>query len=138
MDIRTAILKAADHIERNPDSFRYSANSKPDCGTPGCMLGWIGIYMGVTTHFPGAFVCDVAAAISTSLGAFIQRTRDIREGNAWYYDCSTPQLLAAANAANVMRAYADKYHPAAKQDLPASVRHIFDMSPGELAEALSA
>jgi hypothetical protein len=35
-DIRDAILKAADHIERNPNRFDFSAVMvPPHCGAPG-------------------------------------------------------------------------------------------------------
>ena len=58
--IREAILKAADHIERNPREFNFSSTSIPSergCGTPGCALGWIGYFGSVSGPFHEA--CSV-------------------------------------------------------------------------------
>lgn len=51
MNIYNAIMATADHIERNPDEFKFSAvyiPNSPGCGTPGCALGWIGTFLGVS------------------------------------------------------------------------------------------
>ena len=44
---RKAVLLAAEQIEREPESYEFLASSKPNpkCGSPGCVLGWIGYYM---------------------------------------------------------------------------------------------
>ena len=47
MNIRTAILKAADSIEQNPDIYNWSNVQVPPCGTPGGMLGLIGAFRGM-------------------------------------------------------------------------------------------
>src|SRR5262245_52736236 len=58
MNIREAILAAADQIEARPDQFRFalpgipvSTNPDPDdnfyCGSVGCALGWIGHFLGM-------------------------------------------------------------------------------------------
>lgn len=47
MNAYEATMKAADHIERNPQLFNFSCAIVPDCGTPGCALGWIGYFMGI-------------------------------------------------------------------------------------------
>ena len=132
MDIREAILKAADHIERFPLQFNYWSHDRPDgCGTPGCALGWIGVFAGVA-NTDVADTCAYIDAVEEKTGIsalpFYYAMADLVFG--WNED--------GISCAMALRLYADKYHPAAKQDLPASVRHIFDMTPGELAEALSA
>ena len=46
-DIRQAILKAADHIERNPNSFDYCrAITTPRQNGSGCYVGWIAFFAG--------------------------------------------------------------------------------------------
>ena len=49
MNIRTAILKAADSIEQNPHLFSFKSLAIPnkDCGTPGCAIGWIAYHSGL-------------------------------------------------------------------------------------------
>lgn len=128
MDIRTAILKAADQIKSNPGSYDFQTNGVHPCGTPMCMLGHVGVFRGAahSTFFSNSQVMEIIGA--DSLDHFIDRCDAVCAG----YERS-PVV-----AARTLRLYADKYHQATKQDLPASVRNIFDMTPGELAEALSA
>lgn len=47
MNLYDAIMKAADHIEQNPQLFDYHNIYVPDCGTPACALGWIGHFAGI-------------------------------------------------------------------------------------------
>jgi len=46
VDFYTVFMRAADHIERHPDSFSFHASFVPEgeCGTVGCALGWVGFY----------------------------------------------------------------------------------------------
>ena len=46
MNLRNAILQAADTIEQNPSLFEFTSVQRPDpeCGTPACALGWIAAY----------------------------------------------------------------------------------------------
>ena len=49
MNVREAILAAADHIETYPKKFSFASVEVPSrrsCGTPGCALGWIGHFAG--------------------------------------------------------------------------------------------
>lgn len=48
MNIRTAILSAADSIEKHPKLFDFDTMGIPDSdfGTPGCALGWIAFHLG--------------------------------------------------------------------------------------------
>jgi hypothetical protein len=51
LNMRTfaAILRAADHIERNPRLFDFGRTRVPhSCRTRGCALGWIGFFAGRT------------------------------------------------------------------------------------------
>ena len=58
-----AIMLAADHIERNPADFNFMSIGIPDCGTPGCALGWIGSFGGLTKS-----ECGFADAATDLLG----------------------------------------------------------------------
>lgn len=132
MNIRQAILKAADHIEKNPYLFRYSEISVPDdCGTPGCALGWIGCFMGGNYYEDdrGQKICfpSVSAVARKDLGllapAFYERMINLAPG----WTCS------AEECARGLRLYADKYHPAESHALiPASVRAVFMMTPEQI------
>ena len=44
-----AMMQAADHIEKNPESYRFQSVTTPDGGpgTKACMLGWFGHYYGL-------------------------------------------------------------------------------------------
>lgn len=102
MNIREAILMAADTLERRPDLWRWSNCYVPDCGTPGCAMGWIG-------HFAGCEVrLSVVAVAKKKLGLphdgyFYDRMNDL-VGQPWSSDL--------ALCVKGLRLYADKYHPA--------------------------
>lgn len=124
-DIRTAILKAADHIEANPGSFDYSSLKVPDCGTPGCALGWIAVFRGhsARTH-TGLRACfalegDPAGVKSRVFYQRMDRLSD-RFKSKWRED--------AAICAHALRAYADKYHPAPAQQPPDWQQMAADLS----------
>lgn len=51
MEIYNAIMAASDQIEQRPESFDFHSMSVPNnCGTPGCALGWIGVFLQVRKH----------------------------------------------------------------------------------------
>lgn len=130
MNIREAILRAADRIQAEPRHYDFDNNKVPDldnCGTPGCMIGWIGVFAGFKNGEP---VSVVSEALGTSDLEFYHRIRQLsRDGF-----CA---LLAAEDVPAALRAYADKYHPAESRALiPASVRAIFTMTPAELTREL--
>lgn len=145
MNIRQAILKAADHIERNPSAFNFGAVRFPkpnDCGTPGCALGWIGVFAGLPDMYARSLDrsdswCVLRAAREV-LGlpdkchtdsVFYERMDEVA-GTDWRH--------SAATCARALRLYADRYHPAESRSLiPESVRAIFTATPAELAEALN-
>lgn len=140
MNIREAILKAADHIERNPLDFDFWKTGVPgSCGTPGCALGWIGHFMGETNYFND--VCDVMGLGITKphlpeRGEFdFYRRMDKIEGPAVLHGKWTN---SAELCARTLRLYADKYHPAeSRAVIPASVMRIFQMSHAELSKELA-
>lgn len=123
MHIRNAILKAADSIERHPGLFKWSSTrvANPDCGTPGCALGWIAHYVGcaVWRQKGGWNYNALANAMGTDGdGEFYSRMSETFRSHSWRLD--------ATDCASALRAYADKYHPATKHaGLPDSVRQIF-------------
>jgi hypothetical protein len=107
--IREAILKAADHIEQNPERYDFSSCETPDCGTPGCMIGWIGHFAGVDyrsfrTTF-GFDYCDIGWVIRTPeiFGGPVPQER---------WDFLMRYQFDAAAAATVMRLFADERFPA--------------------------
>lgn len=111
MNVRQALLAAADHIEAKPQAYCFRNSNKPDCGSPGCLMGWVGFFAEVKDKdnrdwaAPG-YANQVAQEVlgltswshftnlGSQLGAFSNHTQDSKQ------------------AAGMLRAYADKYHPA--------------------------
>jgi len=121
MNIREAILEAADSIEQYPELFYFGSIANPDfdCGTPGCALGWIAFHCGITK----GIAIDRFSEVTTLLGfgpdnddQFYDRMTDIHCN--WRND--------APDCASALRKYADKYHP--KSAIPASVLAIFEVT----------
>lgn len=107
MNIYTAIMKAADTIERYPDSFSFGSCTVPkghDCGTPGCALGWIAFYLG---HERGSRIVEIDAAINRR-SEFYDAMKQLSPGYASW-------IGNAATCAKTLRLYAAKYHAPAKQ-----------------------
>jgi hypothetical protein len=109
VEIRQAILKAADHIERYPDDFDFAATKVPDCGTPGCALGWIAAFAGLKERYSEAAVWMGLAAEPLRGGSDRQRVYTFynRMDDLVGYWHKDPAICAKG-----MRLYADKYHPA--------------------------
>lgn len=105
-DIRTAILKAADWIEKNPEQFAFTAIRVPECGTPGCALGWISHFYGVKARSYD-YGRDVFEPLGISYDTDFYRRVDSLVASGW---TRNPSLCAQG-----MRLYADKYHPALKE-----------------------
>lgn len=101
MNIYQAIMKAADHIEANPSLYDFSC-SRPECGSPGCMLGWIGVYLGMPDDTINVEV-STALGLEQWTGIFYHRVDELSGGNCQY-------VLDARVAAKGMRLYAEKYH----------------------------
>lgn len=113
MNVYKAIMKAADHIERNPHDFKFTQAQAPDrCGSPGCALGWIGFFYGLDRiDFGNTFRGNVRRVSSQLLGLdwpdhighpFYKRMDTIE--SSWKED--------ATACARALRIYADKHHSA--------------------------
>lgn len=127
MDIRQAILAAADHIERNPSEFNFYSIDiprNPGCGTPGCALGWIATFLGMSNYSAYHHGKGLEDVLGISSIRFYSRMIELDP--SWH--------LFAENCAKTLRLYVDKYHPVPA--LPQAVRDIFSMSPADLGSAL--
>lgn len=127
MNIRQAILKAADQIERDPGSYRWWTFDQQPCGTPMCMFGWIGHFMGMPV---GVWNTDVAKQIglrfTDELYEFVTGPSPDRD---WRKVMKTDVVAAS------MRRFADARYPApaeSREPIPASVMAIFSMSNADL------
>lgn len=114
MNIRQAILMAADHIEGNPQEFNFSSTAvpSPGCGTPGCALGWIGYFYGHAVREYG--FSDVAKK-SMGLDEFEFYDRMAELANHRF---PSEWRRNAEVCAQTMRLYANKYYPAEPVKLP--------------------
>lgn len=127
MELRQAILMAADHIEGHPEEFSFRASRRPDrpgCGTPGCALGWISAFavektannmgfdaacpaLGIPSGDHQEFYCRLSALETNTVRTYSAPTGTPRH---WAYDTQWHQQPGVC--ARAMRLYADKYHPA--------------------------
>ena len=110
-ELRQAILRAADWIEKNPSDYSFGSCEVPECGTPGCMVGWIGHFLGIEKgkHFVWDYPCNygergITPIIGCHAGTFINRIRPLVPRQFDIY-------ANAKHAAIALRAYAEKYHP---------------------------
>lgn len=143
MDIRQAILKAADHIERQPHLFSFKEWLMPnDCGSPGCAIGWIGVFSETVVEKSchdgierrSGVASDVCPAV---LGIKAEDFYDRMDSIDQTTDFDKRWRRNAGTCARSLRAYADKYHPDASRALiPDNVARIFRMSHAELAREL--
>ena len=128
MNIRQAILKAADSIEQNPTLFNFTSIQTPsaDCGTPGCALGWIGFHLEV------ANVWWKSPKFYRLLG-LRSGTENVDDADQHFYDRMDELQRVWGHDANVcaltLRLYANKYHPAEQVNtgIPNSVLAIFNL-----------
>jgi hypothetical protein len=115
MNVREAILRAADHIERQPEDYDFGVATVPTLpGAKGCALGWIGHYMGLEGY-------SYTEPLFKGLGP-------IRGPDAFYHEMS--QIEGGIDAcwtrnpltcARVLRLYADSYHPAPRPTFAKSI-----------------
>jgi hypothetical protein len=131
MEIYDAIMKAADHIEKNPHSFVFSAIGRPrDLSCIGCAIGWVAHFFYADRFFlfrPRYINAACHRMFGISDGVFYGRMDDDFGNFGWLWD--------ARMCANNLRLYAAKYHapllPAripilpARTGIPDSVRAIF-------------
>ncbi len=114
--IREAILKAADRIERNPDGYNFYSNGKPDCGSPGCMMGWIGFELGFDAHPYACYVTPLRDALGfdySDIGDMIRAAKATMPHNEWHRLMNYQER--ATEAAEVMRLYADHRFPQVRE-----------------------
>lgn len=110
MNIREAILKAADSIEQNPGLFNFSSIRVPDfdCGTPGCAIGWMAYHLGLGEWAEGDqgdglyWILDRSYALKEIMDqqTFYNTMDNLSEG--WRID--------AKSCAVGLRLYANKYY----------------------------
>jgi hypothetical protein len=103
MNIREAILKAADHIEGNPGLFDFYGRDVPERDSPACALGWIGYFAGLKSGTCNGRVSDAVFG-TLDTGTFYGRMASLC-GSGWW-------MRNAKGCAQALRAYADTYHPA--------------------------
>lgn len=114
MKNRTAILRAADHIESSPQDYNYDLNCKPVCGTPGCMLGWIGKFLRMKrVDANDEQISGYTSAVARRLGhgglsEFLGIATNISRTK---FGSAGDHQLQAKAAADVLRIYADRFHP---------------------------
>lgn len=108
--IREAILRAADHIEQNPWLYNYAYTRTPDCGTPACMWGWIGFFLGYAKGESIGFIArQIVPSSVTRDGVETTHLYEFRKSIGIEYDSATVDDAVAA-----LRSYADKFWPAEK------------------------
>ena len=108
MNAYEATLATAELFEREPKLFRFSETSVPDCGTPGCALGYIGYFMGQKGVISGEKTIGVDSSV------FYARIQPLAPG--WIKDVSL--------CAKGLRLYAEKY--LREDHIPIDVRAIFE------------
>lgn len=125
-NIYTAIMRAADHIEKNPHLYAFcGAVATPREGERGCMIGRIAFLAG---ERPGqccgssgtdSEVCERILGVTAP--QFFERALDI------YYQLGLDGTFNNPRAAvAILHEYARRYHSDSKPGLPASVLGIFN------------
>ena len=137
--IRDAILKAADHIEQNPQSFNFRETFTPndECGT-GCALGWIAYFLNIKDTYDSSAVgiVKVASLLLTGEILLTQVTaKDVPNCLEFYNKMHTLDFdwkKSAVNCAKALRLYADKFYPEVQSGIPDSVKAIFEVESKKL------
>lgn len=108
IDVRTAILEAADYIEANPNYFDFMSVWTPKehtCGSPGCAIGWINHF--ANNRIGKTIGCseEVNAVLGVTPDKFYKRMDGfLMFSSDWRYN--------AKYCARRLRRYANKFHPA--------------------------
>lgn len=120
--VRAAILRAADRVEREPSCYRFNGTTvPPGCGTPSCMLGWIGFELGIPA---GELVHRLAEFLHTGN---MPHTWDLSYACNLYNSCEFGYVHNPAIAAAGMRAYADRYFPADAPEVVSAPNDIYPL-----------
>lgn len=104
LNVYQAVLIAANHIEKNPDDFRFQRYQAPDrCGSPGCALGWIGFFghLGRDAGEVGNALCEEGDGQFYDRMSSLTRKEERDDGVSW--------RRSAALCAKGMRRYAEKH-----------------------------
>lgn len=116
--IYTAIMKAADTIERHPELYNFLSNEVPDCGSPGCLLGWIGHHLGLRGGNVFEAVTPLLCSNGTDALETLRYWGSPTSENESYGPVGQDSKAAAAH----LRWLAPQFKPTG---LPDSVREIF-------------
>ena len=120
--LRQAILLTADHIEQNPETYDFMSVRIPDCGTPGCLIGWVESFLGLSEQQRLLIVLLGHATFGDCMGVtapvFYSRMNNIQPWwrRHWHFN--------AKSAATSLRKYADLYHPEEVETYPEISREI--------------
>ena len=120
MNAYEATLATADLFERRPELFKFSNLFVPECGSPGCIIGYFDAFMGR----PSGTLID-GESLGVSRLDFYDRMSSLEPG--CFHD--------AALCAKGLRLYADKY--LSSDAIPAGVRAIFEADVTGLAPCLT-
>lgn len=112
MNIYQAMMLAADQIERSPDLYDFQKVTVPECGTPGCMIGWTGAFLGLKAGTLLEYMCTPQDGVCAKIGLsdqqiFYDRLRSLGE---------TDFHKDAKAAAKALRHYAAHYHSSERDD----------------------
>lgn len=100
LSVYQAIMKAADHIERNPREFSFGRVFVPTaCGTPGCALGWIDFFLKTSSRVNPGWITSDPLGVDDSL--FYARMKEL---------ASPHWVVEASECVAGLRLYAEKYH----------------------------
>lgn len=106
MKPRDILLRAADHIEQHPQSYRFSKTVLPTRSEPtGCLIGWMAHCAGHWSWF-GAARADGARCkklIGVDEQTFFNLLRQFSQSWNWSSD--------PFDAVLALRCYANTYHP---------------------------
>ena len=133
MNVYEALLKAADHIERNPDLFDFYTERVPECGTPGCALGWAAYFMRLPFHNVGDFAQQMMPVKygDCAEGAFYERM------NAALADPKCEWTEDSALCAQGMRLVAEKHYGHLRCNFARELEGTLLAEPLELASTCS-
>lgn len=123
MNIRHAILAAADKIESSPQQYSFLSIGIPDPNNPetrGCALGWIGAYWGLPTEEFGfsSVPALLGMEFDNSTYVFYRRMDEICGeivgqfvgAESVEFNNTEHWINNADNCAECLRRYAYKYH----------------------------
>lgn len=106
--IYQAIMKTADVFERNPRLFNFYVLSVPECGAPGCAIGYIAHHLGRREDEP-PFDVNFESVLPVDTSTFYRRMTTLTRGTETELSWGE-WTHSAALCVTGLRAYAAKYH----------------------------